>query len=86
MSGGNQPISRGTKRLRPCAIATNGTIEVAADSACQVAGSRRASLASIDGIPASAVTRNAPKNTIAPLSPPPMMCTVAHSANDHSIG
>ena len=59
-----QPNSRGTNRLRPATIAANGTIEVAADSACHVAGSRRASLASIDGMPASAVTRNAPKNTI----------------------
>ena len=67
-------------------MATNGTIEVVADSACHAAGSRRASFASIDGMPASAVTRNAPNNTIAAVSPLPMMCTAAHSANDHSIG
>src|ERR1700722_20728052 len=67
-------------------MAANGTIEVVADSACHVAGSRRASWASIDGMPAGAVTRNAPKNTIDAVSPLPMMCTAAQIANDHSIG
>ena len=61
-------------------------MEVAADSACQVGGSRRASFASIEGMPASAVTRNAPKNTIEALSPLPMTCTAAQIANDHSMG
>lgn len=68
----SQPISPGTKRLRPCTIAANGVIEVAAASAFHAAGSRRANFASIKGMPASAVTRNAPKNSTAAASPLPM--------------
>src|ERR1700761_1432131 len=84
--GGSHPISRGTNLLRLRAITANGTIDVAAANACHVAGSRRASLASIDGMPAKAVMRKAPKNTIAAVSPSPRMCTAAQTANDHSIG
>ena len=47
---------------------------------------RRASLASIEGMPRSAVTKNVPKNTIAALSRLSTMCTAARSATDQSIG
>ena len=62
-------ISPGLNRVRPVAIAANGTIEVCAAKDCQPGPSARRRLASIDTVPASAVTAKAPKKMNEATSP-----------------
>src|SRR3984893_1635059 len=50
-------ISPGLNRVRPAAIAANGTIEVCAAKDCQPGPSARRRLASIDTVPASAAPK-----------------------------
>ena len=60
-------------------------MEVAAASSVQASGRRRASLASIEGMPANAVTRNAPKKTRLAVSPLPSMFGARLDADTRTI-
>ena len=61
-------------------------MEEAAAKPAQASPCRLAILASMEGMPASAVTRKAPKKTIAALSPLPRICTAAQMAKAQSMG
>ena len=72
-------ISFGLNRVRPAAIAANGTMEVCAAKDCQAGPSARRRLASIDTVPASAVTAREPKKMNEARSPLAIRCTTAHN-------
>jgi hypothetical protein len=84
IAGRSHPISRHTMRLRPCAMATNGTCEVTAAKRGQ-SGLERF-LASMRTVPSAARTKKPPKNTSALRSPRAMMCAAAQSMMPHMIG
>ena len=72
-------ISFGLNRVRPAAIAANGTMEVCAAKDCQAGPSARRRLASIYTVPASAVTAREPKKMNEARSPLAIRCTTAHN-------
>src|SRR5262249_1613119 len=79
-------ISSGFSGIRPAAIAPNGTMEVCAAKDCQAAPSARRRLASIDTVPASAVTAREPKKMNEARSPLAIRCTAAHNPTPRRNG
>ena len=80
MAQRQSPISPGTKRFLPAAMAANGTMDVWAAKGSQAAPKSRRRFASIDTVPARATMAQVAKKIKDATSPLPIRCTSAQRA------